>query len=256
MRGLQHGPVGEHIHLYVEWLQRRGYIREIGQRDLSLSRDFGFWLAATGAGLADIQEALVTRYLAKRARYQPRRQGDASALARVLSVMRDATVIAPRPVPEGVPHEDLLDAYAFYMSRQRGLATISIASHLWFLRPFLKELRMMSRADAARLSYREVARYVERHAGDHRPTTARIMCSRLRAFLRYLHAERFLAKDLTAALPSVRRCAEAGLPRFMPIEDVQCVLAGCDRSTLTGRRDYAILSCLPVWDCGRPKWSG
>jgi len=244
LRGLEHGPLGEHIHLYVEWLQQRGYSREIGQRDLSLARDFGFWLAATGAGLADIQETLVTRYLAERARHRPRRKGDASALARLLSVMRDAAVIAPRPVPEGDPHEDLLDAYALYMERQRGLAPISIASHLWFLRPFLKELRVISRADAARLSGREVARYVERHASDHGPTTARIMCSRIRGFLRYLHAEGFLVQDLTAALPSVRRSTEVGLPRFMPIEDVERILAGCDRSTVIGRRDYAILMLL------------
>ena len=75
VRGLQHGPFGEHIHLYVEWLQQGGYSLEVGHRYLSLARDFGFWLAATGFGLADFQEELVTQYLAERSRHRPRYRG-------------------------------------------------------------------------------------------------------------------------------------------------------------------------------------
>lgn len=244
LRGLKRGPLADHIHLYIEWLRQRGYSRVIGHRYLSLARDFGFWLGATGLGLADLREELVTRYLAERSRHRPQYRGDALALARLLSVLREANAIAPRPAPRGDPHADLLQAYSLYMERQRGLTPMSIASHLWFLQPFLEELGIATRADLARLSGREVARYVERHAGDRGPSTARIMCSRLRVFLRYLQAEGLLAKDLTTAIPSVRRPAEAALPSFMPIEDVQRILAGCDRSTATGRRNYAILMLL------------
>lgn len=67
------------------------------------------------------------------------------------------------------------------------------------------------------------------------------MCSRLRVFLRYLPAEGFITADLTPAIPSIRRPGEARLPSFMPLEEVQRVLDGCDRSTANGRRDYAIL---------------
>lgn len=244
LRGLKHGPFSEHIHLYVEWLQRRGYSREVGHRYLSLARDFGFWLDATGSGPADIREELVTRYLAERSRHRPRYRGDALALARLLSVLRDANVIAPRPTPPHDPREDILQAYSLYMERKRGLAPSSIASHVWFLRPFLQELGIATNADVACLSRCEVARYVERHAGDSSATTARIMCSRLRVFLRYLHAEGFIAADLTATLPSIRRIGDERLPSFMPIEKVQRVLDGCDQSTATGRRDYAILMLL------------
>lgn len=244
VRGLKHGPFGEHIHLYVEQLRRCGYCVQTSHRYLSLARDFGFWLAATGSGLADIREALVTQYLAERSRHRPRYRGDAQALARLLSALREANLIAPRPVPSRDPREDLLEAYSLYMGCRRGLAPISVASHLWFLRPFLQELRIVTNADLARLSGHKVARYVERHAGDNSATTARIMCSRLRVFLRYLHGEGFIAADLTGALPSIRRPGEAHLPSFMPLEDVQRVLDGCDRSTATGRRDFAILMLL------------
>lgn len=244
MRSLSEGPFGEHIHLLVERLQQGGYCLVTGHRYLSLTRDFGFWLVASGFDLADVREELVSQYLTERSRHRPARRGDALALARMLAVLREANVIAPRPTPSRDPREDLLQAYSLYMERKRGLAPRSIASHLWFLRPFLKELRIATHADLARLSALKVATYVERHAGDHGATTARIMCSRLRVFLRYLHCEGFIPADLTGALPAIRRPGEARLPSFMPLEVVQRVLDGCDRSTATGRRDYAILMLL------------
>ena len=205
VRGLKQGPLGEHIHLYIDWLQRRGYSREIGQRHLSLARDFGVWLAATGSRLDDIEDAQVIRYLAERARHRPRYRGDALALARLLSVLRDANVIALRLATPRNPREELLQAYSLYMERARGLAPTSIASHVWFLRPFLQELGIATNADVVSLTACTVSRYVERHAGDSGATTARIMCSRLRVFLRYLLCEGFIPDDLTGVIPSIRR---------------------------------------------------
>lgn len=244
VRGLKDGPFGEHIHLYIGQLQRRGYSLEVGHRYLSLVRDFGFWLAATGHALADVQEALVTQFLVERARHRVRYSGDGLALTRFLSILRDANAIAPRPGPSCDPCEDILQSYSLYMERQRGLAPSSIASHVWFLRPFLQELGIASNADVASLSVRQVARYVERHVGDGGATTARIMCSRVRVFLRYLHCEGFITADLSSAIPSIRRPREARLPSFMPLEVVQRVLDNCDRHTVVGRRDYAILMLL------------
>ena len=244
MQALRRGPLGEHIRLYVEQLQQDGYSLESGHRLLSVVQDFGFWLGATGNGLSNIQEALVSQYLAERSRHRPSHAGDVRALGRLLSVLREAEVIAPRLLPARDPREDLLEAYRLHLERKRGLAATSIASHLWFLRPFLEETGISSNADVERLSGRDVALYVERHAGDHGATTARIMCSRLRVFLRYLHGEGLLDADLTAAIPSIRRSADPRLPSFMSFEQVQLVLDSCDRSTATGRRDYAILMLL------------
>ena len=190
------------------------------------------------------RKPLVTQYLAERSRHRPRFRGDALALARLLALLREANVIARRSTPSRDPGEDLLQAYSLYMERRRGLSLTSIASHVWFLRPFLQELGIATNADLAGLSGRKVAAYVERHASDRGATTARIMCSRLRVFLRYLHCEAFITTDLTTVLPSIRRPGEARLPSFMPLEEVRRVLAGCDRSTGTGRRNYAILMLL------------
>ena len=43
---------------------------------------------------------------------------------------------------------------------------------------------------------------------------------------------------------ATRRYKEAGLPRYLTHEQVEQVLAACDRSTEGGRRDKAIVSIL------------
>lgn len=244
MQRLRRGLLGEHIHLYVEQLQRVGYSLESGHKFLSVVQGFAFWLGATGRTLSDVHEAVVTQYLAERSRHRPPRKDNARALSWLLSALREAEIIAPRLLAARDPREKILEAYQLYLERRRGLAARSIASHLWFLRPFLKETKVRSNADIARLSARDITLYIERHANDFGATTASIMCTRLRVFLRYLHGEGLLTADLTAAVPSIRRSPEARLPSFMSPEQVRRVLDHCDRSTATGRRDYAILMLL------------
>ena len=45
-------------------------------------------------------------------------------------------------------------------------------------------------------------------------------------------------------VPSIRRWKLASLPTYLSTAQVQKVLDGCDRSTVMGRRDYAILMML------------
>jgi integrase len=70
------------------------------------------------------------------------------------------------------------------------------------------------------------------------------MCSSLRAFLRYLHLKGLHPLALAGCVPSIRRWRLASLPTYLSAAQVQKVLDGCDRSTLVGRRDYAILMML------------
>jgi site-specific recombinase XerD len=51
-------------------------------------------------------------------------------------------------------------------------------------------------------------------------------------------------KALTASVPSVAHVKLAGLPRGIPSDDVEQLLANCDQHTQTGRRDLAILNLL------------
>jgi integrase/recombinase XerD len=70
------------------------------------------------------------------------------------------------------------------------------------------------------------------------------MVTGLRAFLRFAHANGHTAVPLAAAVPAVASWRLAALPHGLSADQVERLLAGCDRTSLVGRRDYAVLCLL------------
>jgi integrase len=65
-----------------------------------------------------------------------------------------------------------------------------------------------------------------------------------RALLRFLHVSGRTPALLAGAVPAVAGWRLASLPRGLPAAEVERLLDGCDRETVVGRRDYAILTVL------------
>ena len=68
--------------------------------------------------------------------------------------------------------------------------------------------------------------------------------SGLRALLRFLHAGHYISAPLVDAVPVAPSWRDRGVVRALAADDVARMLAGCDRRTGTGRRDFAILTVL------------
>ena len=89
---------------------------------------------------------------------------------------------------------------------------------------------------------RDANRFIIRHAVSR--SHAKGLATALRSFLRHLHQRGDLGADLAGAIPPVTNWRLSGLPKSLSPEKVESVLASCDRSTATGRRDHAILLLL------------
>jgi integrase/recombinase XerD len=63
-------------------------------------------------------------------------------------------------------------------------------------------------------------------------------------FLRFLIATGQCAPGLEHALPAIAHWRLASLPKYLPTETVEHVLASCDRATPIGIRDWAVLLLL------------
>jgi integrase/recombinase XerD len=74
--------------------------------------------------------------------------------------------------------------------------------------------------------------------------TAKLLVSDTRSFLRFLFAAGWTSVDLSTAVPGVAGWRGAALPKAVASEMVAALLAGCDRTTVAGRRDYAVLVLL------------
>jgi site-specific recombinase XerD len=243
-RRLGSGPHGQLVERYAARLVRDGLLRQGTWRSFNLVSGLLSWISSRGGALADLDERSVELYLRHRARKQSIQPGDRCALKRWLSVLREEGAIAPAVPPPLTSHDRIFDQFDAYLRTQRGLAPKSIVRHLPVIRRFLHEVCPAGDDDLGKISQEEVIGYIERHAQDWSPGTGKAMCWSLRAFLRYLHHQGLNPCPLADCVPSMRRWKLASLPTFLPANQVQKALDGCDRGTPMGRRDYAILMML------------
>jgi site-specific recombinase XerD len=202
------------------------------------------WIARSRSKLTDVDERMVDRYLRHRARKQSIQPSDGAALKRLLSVLRDAGTIVPATLPPITPQDQIFEEFGDYLRRERGLAPKSIIRHRPFIRRFLCEVCPGGVSDLGKIRQEDVTRYIERHARDRSVDSGKAMCWSLRAFLRYLHHRGLNPLALAGCVPSIRRWKLASLPTYLSVAQVKKVLDGCDRTTVLGRRDYAILMML------------
>jgi site-specific recombinase XerD len=243
-RRLKIGPHGQLIERYAARLVEDGLARHGTWRCLSLVGDLLSWIASNRSDLTDLDERTVERYLRHRGGKQSIQPGDRAALKRWLSVLRDTGTITPAARQPATPQDQIFEDFCDYLQRERGLAPRSIISHLPAIRRFLSEVCPAGAGDLCKISQEDVIRYIERHAQDWSPRTGKAMCWSLRAFLRYLHHRGLNPRALADCVPSMRRWKLATLPTYLSAAQVQKALDGCDRKTVMGRRDYAILLLL------------
>ncbi len=243
-RHLKSGPHGPLISLYAARVVQDGLARHGTWRCLSLTGRLLGWLSRVHLELTDLDECVLDRYLAWRARRQTIQAGDRAALKRLLSVLRETNQIPLALAPPRLPEDEIFQKFADTLQQERGLAPKSIVRHLPIIRRFLREVCPGGASDLGRIRQEDVIRYVERHARDASAASGKAMCWALRAFLRYLYCKGLNPLALAGCVPSIRRWRQASLPTYLSAAQVQKVLDGCDQTTALGRRDYAIILML------------
>ena len=93
----------------------------------------------------------------------------------------------------------------------------------------------------AALDAADVLGGVQRQAARLHPKRAPLLTTARRSFLHYARYRGDLILDLAAAVPTVAHWSMASLPRSLPPDHVERVIAQCHRQTASGRREYAML---------------
>lgn len=243
-RRLKNGQYGRYVGLFASRLIKDGLGHQGTWRSLHLFGSLLVWMRSSGSDPTDLTEHIIEQYLRHRAIDRSIQGGDRAALKRLLSVLREAELVAPStPIPL-TAHEQIFAEFSHYLDKERGLAPTSIVRHLPVIRQFLREVCSVGTSDLGRIDQEAVIRYVERHARDWSADTGMMMCWALRAFLRYLHCKGLNPLALADCVPSIRRWKFPNLPTYLSTTQVQRVLDSCERTTAIGRRDYAILMML------------
>jgi site-specific recombinase XerD len=245
-----HSPAGDVIEAQVRpfmaELSAAGYAANTLRTKRAALDQFVRWRYRRKHPGLDLTESEVGDFLANSLSGDRSQRSVASrALFGFLDYLRAGQVVktcAPTPPKVG----SALEArYADFLRNEKGLAELTLKVYLPVVKDLLHyleeehRLRAIGRLDASILR----AFLLERAQGCS-SECVRLLATGLRSFVRFLHVQGEIQNDLTAAIPTVRRWTQPGIPRTLAPGEVKRVLAAPDRATATGRRDHAVLLLL------------
>jgi integrase/recombinase XerD len=239
------GPLGPYINEFARQLSEQSYSRQYACRQLQLVAELSHWLQQRDLAVRDLTVAKVENFLRNRARPGLIRPGDAASLKAFFELLRRKGLVTAPPVEhiKKTAIGKLLDNFSLYLRQERALASGTIANYAYFTKKFLARRFRTGPVNLSDLRAAEVMRSVQ-HLASLNGKRARVLTSALRSFLRYARYQDFIQSDLAACVPCVANWSVASIPKGLPIGDLNRVLASCDRRSVIGRRDYAILLLL------------
>jgi len=147
------------------------------------------------------------------------------------------------------PPTPLVEAFVHHRRLHRGVSPRTLLRDATVSQEFLSFLRTR-RVQVGRLALTDVDAFLLHLRPRLSFRTIADNASCLRGFLRFLHATGRLRFDLASSItsPRVRRWERP--PRVLPWSDVKKIICKIARTTLTGRRDYALLLAMAVYGLG------
>jgi integrase/recombinase XerD len=137
----------------------------------------------------------------------------------------------------------LLASFERYLLAERGLAVGTVRGYVTHASGFLDGLSSVGGLGG--LSAGEVTGAVLRKAGSGvSVSAAQSFVSGLRSFLRFCFIEGLLETDLSQAALLVTGRRRSSLPKGISRADAAALLGACDRRSVLGRRDYAVIILL------------
>lgn len=243
--------IAEPIEHYVGWLAEHGYAARNVFRRVPILRRFGEFARARGATrleeLPAHVEAFAQDYASQPVRITPRRQLESEARNPIEQMLRLALAEFHghrRARWARTPFEAQAGGFFAYLQDERGLRPASLVHYRHQLARFERYLERIGCRDLAALSPPILGAFVTEMSGPLGRSSLTGQCAGLRVFLRYLHRQRLVGKDLSAAVELPRHYRLADLPRSISWDEVRRMLEAVDRRSSVGKRDYAILVLL------------
>jgi len=237
------GPLAPYAEGFREELLGQGYSWGSAAHQIHLMAHVSRWLEARGLGPAALDERLTGEFLAARRAGGYAALRSARALAPLLGYLRGLGVAPPpwMPVPQ-TPADRLAMRFGEYLARERGLAGESIRSYTGVARRFLAGAAFGDGTEG--LTAADVTRFVRRECARRGVASAKATVTGLRSLLRFLYLDGQITAPLSGAVPSAACWQLAALPRAVSPADLARLMGSCDRDSVPGRRDFAILVLL------------
>ena len=236
---------------YVRHLTARGYAASSISMYVESVAHLAHWMRRRRIHIADVSENLVQRFIDRHLsscrcaqRCQRSRHTVRAALSQLLIVLRAGGYICPRVSSERQHIAAELSEFMHYLADARGVAAPTQRHRFLHVRAFLRYRFPTGPIQLSLLKPAQVAGFMTTYAPHWTPSSKKALGNSLRSYFRYkaLHGEQ--TAHLIAAIPRIAQWRMASLPKWLSADELIQLLDAFDRSTATGRRDYAIARCF------------
>lgn len=237
-------PLEIQISSFLNEMTAAGYVpQRLGQRR-SVIMAFAQWAQAKRIVMAEASEAHFAAFVKRHRRSRDTHKRELATLRRYLVFLRRRGLL-PSPSRPRSPADDFIDRYVAYLRTERGLAENSILVYAPCARAFLENrVTTVGQLALDTLDAETIGAFLVDRVAQRSTESVRLLSVALRSLLRFLFLRGEVSRDLSAAVPMVRRYQQSGVPVVLSPDEIERVLDATDRSTPRGRRDYAILLLL------------
>jgi len=242
---LEPGRLGPFVDGYRAWLLERGYASGSVEHELRFLSMLGRWMVAEDLAVAQLDGDVILAFVEAHSA-----QGSVpSVIARgsrsLLIYLRELGVVSPERGDAVTPLGELIEDYRAWLVGERGLAPLTVARYVALAARFLGErVSAVDELGVLDLSGEQVTAFLLRECERLSVDSAKGKVGELRSLLRFLFVRGLIELALGDAVPPVAGWRDTGIPRSVPPADVEQLIASCDRSTLDGARDAAIVLLL------------
>lgn len=240
------GPLQPLIDAFVAELQARRHAPLTISNYEQSARHFADWLCRSNIELGRVDETVVRRFARHRCECPGTRRQDHVSAKYVRRVRLFIRFLADRQVLATVAPLVLTNldariaAYQDWLRHHRGISERTVDRHGRMITRLLPALGADPELYDAALIRRVIIDEAKRSSRPHVKT----MTTALRGYLRFLAATDLCRSGLDHAVPTISQWRLSALPRYLPADAVEQVIASCDLTRPHGIRDRAILLLL------------
>jgi len=248
--------LGTAIERYANWLSERRISSARGRGCIAIVIQFDRFARTQGAREWSSLPTLVDPFVSYRLRQRRRRSLGRHDLQTMRSSFRSPVEQLLRLVIPGYvgtarrsawPLSASAPNFPDYLRNERGLRWPSIQRYADHLRALERYFATVGIVKISQLTPQLITDFLTIRARQIHGRGLGGCGSVLRIFLRYLHRERILPKDLSRAVTRGRVYLNAAVPRAIPWSDIERAVTGIDRRCPLGKRDYAIMLLLTTY---------
>ncbi|MEW5980450.1 MAG: site-specific integrase [Acidobacteriota bacterium] len=232
-------PLGPYLDSYAERLHTEEYSRGSARQLIRSVAQLSVWLRERGIDAQKVTRQHVELYPRSRIREV------GPALRQFIRHIHPEQFL--KEVTDSqldTPLERLKVEFDHHLQYEKGLASSTRRDYIRFAHQFLKTRFPSGQVDLACLEAADVTGFVRSEAAGPWVSRAEHVTFAIRCFLRFAHQRGYLSGKLAGCVPKVAHWKLASLPNHLLKDQVEQVLANCNRQTARGKRDFAVLLLL------------